>query len=87
MVPAKRGHLKPVGQWNTEEIVCNGRHVKVTLNGVVIVDANLDEIALPTMDGRDHPGLNYKQGHIGLHAHGHGAKVMFRNIRVKELAE
>ncbi len=86
VVPAKTGHLKPTGQWNQEEIVCNGRHVKVTLNGTVIVDADLDKIPLPTMDGRDHPGLKYNKGHISLHAHGnYGARVFFRNIRVKEL--
>lgn len=83
VVPAKTGHLKPAGQWNQEEIVCNGRHVKVTLNGAVIVDANLDEVK--PMDGNEHPGLKYEKGHIGLHAHGNGEKVFFRNIRIKEL--
>ena len=43
VVPAKTGHLKPAGEWNSEEIVCQGRSVKVTLNGVAIVDANLDD--------------------------------------------
>lgn len=85
VVPAVRGYQKPVGQWNEQEIVCNGRHVKVTLNGTVIVDADLDKITLPTMDGQEHPGLKYKKGHIGLHAHGHGARVFFRNMRIKEL--
>jgi len=86
VVPAKTGHLKPAGQWNQEEIVCDGRHVKVTLNGAVIVDANLDDYAgKPGLDGKDHPGLKYTKGHIGLHAHGYGQKVFFRNTRVKEL--
>ncbi len=84
VVPAKTGHLKPAGQWNEEEIVCDGRHVKVTLNGAVIVDADLDK-AQP-IDGHEHPGLKYEKGHIGLHAHGnYGAEVFFRNLRVKEL--
>ncbi|MHB8863537.1 MAG: 3-keto-disaccharide hydrolase, partial [Pirellulaceae bacterium] len=43
VVPAKTGHLKPAGEWNDQEIVCDGRHVKVILNGAVIVDADLDE--------------------------------------------
>lgn len=85
VVPAKTGHLKPAGQWNTEEILCQGRRVRVTLNGTVIVDADLDKIELPTMDGQDHPGLKYKAGHIGLHAHGYGEEVYFRNLRIKEL--
>jgi len=84
MVPAKRGHLKPVGQWNSQEILCQGRHVKVTLNGAVIVDADLDQIGQTTMDGRDHPGRFRDRGHIGLL--GHGSHVEFRNIRIKELS-
>ena len=30
---AERGHLKPVGEWNSEEIYANGPHIVVTLNG------------------------------------------------------
>lgn len=84
VVPAKPGHLKPAGEWNQQEIVCDGRRVKVTLNGHVIVDAILDQVK--PIDGLAHPGLYYTQGHIGLHAHGnYGAKVYFRNLRIKEL--
>jgi hypothetical protein len=84
VVPAKTGHLKPAGEWNDEEIVCDGRRVKVTLNGTAIVDADLDKVQ--PIDGHDHPGLKYEKGHIGLHAHGNfGAEVFFRNIRIKEL--
>ena len=60
VVPAKTGHLKPAGQWNDEEIVCDGRHLKVTLNGTVIVDANLDEVK--PIDDHEHPGLQVRTG-------------------------
>jgi Domain of Unknown Function (DUF1080) len=84
VVPAKTGHLKPAGQWNDEEIVCDGRRVKVTLNGVVIVDADLDKVQ--PIDGQQHPGLKYEKGRIGLHAHGnYGAEVFFQNMRIREL--
>lgn len=84
VVPAKTGHLRPTGQWNDEEITCVGRHVTVKLNGQVIVDADLDKVE--PIDGHDHPGLKYEKGHIGLHAHGnYGARVYFRNLRIKEL--
>jgi hypothetical protein len=84
VVPAKTGHLKPAGQWNDQEIICDGRRVKITLNGVVIIDADLDEVE--PLDGKEHPGLEYTKGHIGFHAHGnYGAEVAFRNIRIKEL--
>ncbi|MHB8970178.1 MAG: 3-keto-disaccharide hydrolase [Pirellulaceae bacterium] len=84
LVPAKTGHLKPPGEWNDEEILCDGRHIKVTLNGTVIVDADLDKVK--PLDGAEHPGMKYTKGHLGLHAHGnYDAEVFFRNLRVKEL--
>lgn len=82
VVPAKTGHLKPVGEWNSEEIVADGSHIKITLNGQVIVDADLSKIE-KTMDGKEHPGLHNEKGHIGFL--GHGDRVEFRNIRIKEL--
>jgi len=82
MVPAKRGHLKPVGEWNCQEILCDGSHFKITLNGAVIVDADLSEIDKP-MDGYEHPGRFREKGYLGFI--GHGTRVEFRNIRIKEL--
>jgi hypothetical protein len=82
VVPAERDHLKPVGEWNSEEITANGRQVKVVLNGVTIVDADLDKASTPKpMDGNPHPGLKNTKGHIGFL--GHGSVVEFRNLRVK----
>jgi hypothetical protein len=86
IVPAKRGYLKPVGEWNHEEIIANGRHVTVVLNGATIVDANLDEATKSgTLDGKDHPGLKRDKGHIGFL--GHGAKIEFRDLRIKKLSK
>ena len=83
VVPSKKGHMKPVGQWNSQEILCHGSHVRITLNDVVIVDAFLDQID-KAMDGQAHPGLHNEKGHIGFL--GHGSRVEFRNVRIKELA-
>jgi hypothetical protein len=84
VVPAKQGYLKPVGQWNSQKVVAKGRRIKVILNGATIVDADVDEASTPeTMDGRDHPGLKRKKGHIGFA--GHGDYLEFRNIRIKVL--
>jgi hypothetical protein len=83
MVPAKRGHLKPAGEWNSEEILCQGSHVRVTLNGTVIVDADLAKIDKP-MDGNEHPGRFRKKGYVGFI--GHRSHVEFRNVRIKELS-
>jgi hypothetical protein len=86
LVPAKRGHLRPVGEWNFQEILCQGRHIRVTLNGTVIVDANLadlDHLGDKGIDGYDHPGRYRKTGHLGFM--GHRTRVEFRNLRIKEL--
>ena len=82
LAPAKRGHLKPAGQWNSEEIMFHGRRAKVTLNGVVIVEVDLDNLEykkyLDMNTGRTRP-----KGHLGFL--GHGSRVEFRNVRIKEL--
>ncbi len=84
VVPAQRGHLKPAGEWNAEEVIVKGRQVTVKLNGTTIVDADIDKASTPeTMDHRQHPGLKNARGHIGFC--GHGDYLEFRNIRVKVL--
>ncbi len=84
VVPAKREYLKPVGEWNFEEVIANNRQITVKLNGVTIVDADIDKASTPkTMDGKDHPGLKRDKGHIGFL--GHGSNLEFRDIRIKEL--
>jgi hypothetical protein len=89
MFPATRGHQKPVGEWNSEEIVAKGRQITVKLNGVTITDGNLDDVKdeelLNTHRDLSKPegsrGIANTKGHIGLL--GHGARVEFRNIRIK----
>lgn len=84
VLPAKRGFLKKTGEWNTEEITCDGKHVKVVLNGETIVDGDIEKASTPhTLDKREHPGLKREKGYICFC--GHGAHVEFRNLRVKEL--
>ena len=84
VIPAKRGFLLPVGEWNKEEIIANGNKIKVILNGHVILDGDIKEASKNgTLDHKDHPGLLRKSGHIGFL--GHGDVVRFRNLRVKKL--
>ncbi len=84
VVPAKRGFLKPAGEWNTEEITANGSHIQVKLNGTVIVDADIEKAGKPeTADHRKHPGLFNTTGYIGFLGHGH--ELRFRNLFIKEL--
>jgi hypothetical protein len=84
VIPAKRGFLKPVGQWNSEEVIVKGTKIKVILNGEVILDGDIQSARdNGTADKRDHPGLKRDKGHIGFL--GHGSVLKFRNIRIKEL--
>ncbi len=84
VIPAKRGYLKPVGEWNEQEVVVQGSKIKITLNGTVILDGDIAEASKNgTLDGRDHPGLKRQKGYIGFL--GHGSELKFRNIRIKDL--
>ena len=96
VVPAKRLKHKPLGEWSTEEIIVEGDHIKVTVNGEVITDADVRQVTKGhhvapdgsgknpyTIDGHDHPGMfNYK-GYISFCGHGAGLKI--RNVRILDL--
>jgi len=96
IVPAKRIVHKPLGEWSTEEIKVVGNHVTVTVNGEVIVDADVKEACQGhniapdgsdynpyTVDHRNHPGLFNEKGHISFCGHGVGMK--YRNVRILDL--
>ena len=84
IIGAKRAKFKPTGEWNYEEIIADGNHIKVTVNGEVILDGDIKEaVKNGTPDGHQHPGLFNPKGHIAFL--GHGSIVKFRNIRIKEL--
>ena len=86
VLPAKRGFLKPTGEWNQEEIVLQGSKIKVALNGTVITEADLKEATKNgTLDRNEHPGLKNTTGHIGFL--GHGDVVRFKNMRIKNLGK
>jgi hypothetical protein len=82
VAPAKRGFLKPAGEWNTEEIRADGSKITITLNGTVITEVDLADIE-ETIDHKNHPGLHNAKGHIGFL--GHGARVEWHSIRILEL--
>jgi len=77
IAPAHRGYLRPVGEWNYEEVIVNGDHVQVFLNGYKILDTHTKEAA------PDHPFNTITEGHFGFC--GHNDPVEFRNIRIREI--
>jgi len=82
VVPVKRGHLKPVGQWNAQEVTATGSRITVRLNGRTILDVDIDKVSTPEMIEK-HPGLKSRKGRIGFCPH--TESVEFRNIQIKTL--
>lgn len=80
--PAKSGAAKKAGQWQTIDIRLAGRELRVTLNGKTVIDTNLDDY--PDKE-EEHPGLKRRRGFIGLQNYSGGQKVLFRNVRLREL--
>ncbi len=81
-------YLKKAGTWNFEEVRVIGSEIEVYLNGVLITKADVSKYkgdGTDTPDGKAHPGLHSREGHIGWL--GHGANVKWRNIRIKELPD
>ncbi|MCS6776292.1 MAG: DUF1080 domain-containing protein [Chloroherpetonaceae bacterium] len=85
VVPARRDALKPVGEWNQEEISVIGRRVRVRVNGKTVVDVDLNTITDPAILAA-HPGLLRDSGHIGFAGHG-PSEVQFRNIAIRDLSK
>lgn len=78
--PAKRGSLKPAGEWNHQRVVVTLSGITVELNGDIILRRNLDDLAARNPK---HKGVQRRSGHIAFL--GHGDKVSFKNIKIKEL--
>ncbi len=98
VIPAKRIVHKPLGEWSTEEIRVEGDHIKVTVNGEVIVDGNIRRACKGhnvapdggdnnpyTPDHRNHPGMFNRKGYISFCGHGEGLKI--RNVRILDLGD
>jgi hypothetical protein len=82
IVAAQRGYLRPVGEWNFEEVTVKGPTIKVELNGTVIVDTDVSKVT-EYMAKSPHPGKDNKSGHFGFA--GHNDPVAFRNVLIKKL--
>jgi len=82
MVAAHKGFLRPVGDWNYQEVTVKGSTIKVELNGTLILDADVSQVT-EFLDDRPHPGKDRTSGYFGLA--GHNDPVKFRNMYLRKL--
>jgi hypothetical protein len=81
-VGAKHGYLRPVGEWNFQEIEVQGQKIKVTLNGTKILDVDIDTLDRSQIENAP-KGLDRTKGFIGFA--GHNDPVEFRSLKVKKM--
>jgi hypothetical protein len=79
---AKRGHLKPVGEWNYQEVIVRGHTIVVNLNGEKILDTDVSKVT-ETKKGKMHKGQLNLEGALVLG--GHASGVFYRNMYVTSL--
>ncbi len=87
---APRVQVYKPASWNRYRIICFGPRVHVLLNGVTILDVNLDQQTTPTRrhDGSNAPPLKDRprRGHIGFQELSRGGThVQIRGAKICEL--
>ncbi|MDD4267825.1 MAG: DUF1080 domain-containing protein [Pirellulales bacterium] len=72
--PEDRGKIVKPDDWNDYRILCEGRRIRLWINGQPTVDYTEPDESIP------------QQGLIGLQIHGGGpSQAWYRNLRIREL--
>lgn len=82
LAAAERGHAKPLGEWNYQEVVVRGQTIVVHLNGTKILDTDLSKIT-ENMKGKKYKPNPNLTGPLSLG--GHASGVYYRNMYIAEL--
>lgn len=88
IIKSSKETVKPVGEWNTAEIITKNGSLELKLNGTSIVtttlwDANWTALLNKSKFADWKDFATYKTGKIALQDH--GGDVWYRNIMIKEL--
>jgi hypothetical protein len=88
LIPCSIETVKPVGEWNQVEIICNNGNLVFKLNGTTIVSTTLwDDGWKALIAGSKFKNMpdfgTFTKGRIALQNHGND--VWFRNITIKNL--
>src|SRR5262245_56853901 len=67
VVAGTKNMSKPAGEWNKVRITCQGRRIRINLNGEDIIDYETDRLT---------------RGYLGLQNHDNHAVVKFRHLRI-----
>ena len=82
MAAAQQGRLKPVGEWNFQQVTVRGSKIRVELNGSVILETDLANVN-KFLNNAPHPGKDRKRGYFGFYPI--NSVTEFRNIRIRPL--
>lgn len=88
LYPARRGAVKPAGEWNLARLLVNGNHVEHWLNGIRVVEYELGSPDWIQRVARSkfQQWVEYGKstaGHVALQDHGNW--VAYRNIKIRVL--
>ena len=79
--------VNPTGEWNQARIVAKGNHIEHWLNGVKVVEIEIDTEEWKTRKAaskfKDRVGFGTFEGPI--HLQDHGGEAWFRNLRIRRL--
>jgi len=87
LIQSKSETAKPVGEWNTAEIISKKGKLTLILNGIIVVETVLWDDNFKALIAKSKFALwpefgTFKKGKIALQ--NHGCNVWFRNIMIKE---